>query len=279
MIRSRALKRKEHMGLVWTPATKQFAQSAPAQPDERSAIFHTQVSVLSPDEHIAPLNNVPIQDELVGPAKQADFTDETGADVLSRTKKFCLDKVKAWSAGETVFRQGLNVWRNMDNDEEEPPTGKRAYRFRWQGRDLSLLKGINWPAVAWGWVTALALTVAVLGAAAIYVALTPGSVFYLSTYLLLNKVVSPLLGGVVTGWKVEQKGWQAGLWVGVGYGLTIMVFRMYGGLFSFWLEALTGLVISMVAGMVGGLLGRILTPKHRAAKTEANKSWQPSEVH
>jgi len=259
------------MELVWSPTLKNFEQQQdPAKPDERSMIFHAQTSVLPVNEHPAHLVDYPLHDEPVRPVEQADFAAKTRADVLSRTKKFCLNKVKSWSARETMFRRGLDVWQNTDNEKEEPPSGKRAYRLRWQGRDLSLLKGINWPAVAWGWVAALALTVAVLGIAAIYVALTPGSIFYLSTYLLLNKVASPLLGGLVTGCKAEQKGWQAGLWVGVAYGLTIMIFRLYGGLFSFWLEAITGLVISVVAGMVGGLLGRILTSKHRVDKTEAS---------
>lgn len=122
------------------------------------------------------------------------------------------------------------------------------------------LPAVDWLAVVWGWVAALATTLVILAAAAFYVALTPGSVYYLSTYLFLNKVVSPLLGGVLAGVRTRQAAGLVGFWVGMGYGLIVLVFRLYGGLFStFWSEAVTGLLASLLAGVVGAIVGFTLS--------------------
>ena len=126
-------------------------------------------------------------------------------------------------------------------------------------KGLSLL-AVDWLAVVWGWVGSLAVTLVALAIAAFYVAFTPGSVYYLSTYLFLNKVVSPLLGGILAGVKTRQSAIMIGFWVGLGYGLIVLVFRLYAGLFSsFWTEAITGMLASVFAGIVGTVLGATMS--------------------
>ncbi|MDH7480079.1 MAG: TIGR04086 family membrane protein, partial [Syntrophomonadaceae bacterium] len=152
--------------------------------------------------------------------------------------------------------------REFKNREvTEPP--QRYYPGR---RFKSLhLPAVDWLAVVWGWVASMAITLVVLAAAAFYVALTPGSVFYLSTYLFLNKVVSPLLGGVLAGMRAKTAAALVGLWVGLGYGFIVLVFRLYGGLFDyFWTEALTSLLASLFAGVVGSILGATLAASRTA---------------
>ncbi len=297
MIRSRSKKRKEHLGLVWSPVAKQFIQPAAEEPAVNTSIYHAQAELSLGKE----INGLP---------GLMDLADVQEADSSLESPSRWKESLKKLSKPKSAFRQGIGVLENLQERRQgaAPPEAdgfgskmpnrqKRGVKLdlpawtksskkrkqlryapsRWVGQgemggkfkrlrqtDWSLVKGIHWPAVAWGWVVALAITVAVLGAAALYVAMTPGSVFYLSTYLMLNKVASPFFGSMVAGWKAKRKGWQCGLWVGLGYGLAIMVFRLYGGLLSaLWVEALTGLAVSILAGMIGGAIGRALAPEER----------------
>jgi putative membrane protein (TIGR04086 family) len=289
------------MGLVWSPNEKRFVRPETSKPEVGASIYHAQREFGSAKENHGLQNEIGVAD---GEAAAATLKgqDRWKESIKRLTPKESVFRrgISIWdnlNSSKTDSRMGT-----QDNDTtsfEYPESRskklalpswtrsnrnrKKRLRFspsRWMsskgagnrfGRlrqaDWSIFKGVSWSAVAWGWVVALAITIAVLGGAAIYVALTPGSVYYLSTYLLLNKVASPLLGGLVTGWRVNRKGWQAGLWVGLGYGLAIMVFRMYGGLLSaFWFEAATGLAASILAGMVGGSLGRGIAPEPRVAR-------------
>lgn len=297
MIRARSKKRKEHLGLVWSPIAKQFIQPAAEEPVVNTPVYHAQAE-LSLGKEI---------DGLPGLTGLADVQE---ADSSLESPSRWRESLKKLTKPNSAFRQGIGALENLRESRQgaAPPEAddigaktskfpkrgvkldlpawtkssrkRKQLRFapsRWVGQekmggkfkrlkqmDWSLVKGIHWPAVAWGWVVALAITITVLGAAALYVALTPGSVFYLSTYLMLNKAASPLFGSMVAGWKAKRKGWQCGLWVGLGYGLAIMVFRLYGGLLSaLWVEALTGLAVSIAAGMIGGAIGRALAPEER----------------
>ncbi|NLK51858.1 MAG: TIGR04086 family membrane protein [Syntrophomonadaceae bacterium] len=279
MLRSRAVKRKEHLELTWSPGKRQLVQPSKVESETVSSIFHTQLKVDSDEgEGMAPK----ISAERLRKDKPRTFWMKS---------KFRKAEGESRLVGDTVFRRGLKVWRNLEEDQtDNRRDSKRRFRFspvRWwtQVRSskqqllklsqirASFFKGINWTAVAWGWVIALSFTLVVLGAGALYVAFTPGSVYYLSTYLMLNKVVSPLLGGIVAGWKAGQKGWQSGMWVGAGYGLAILVFRLYGELFSaFWLEAALGLLLSIAAGIIGGVLGRVFIGGRKAKESLSSSS-------
>lgn len=222
MTKVKSENRREHYRITWTPT--------------KPAVFHTQ----SPNW----------LDGLYQGGKKPRSAER-------RWKTALWPERKEWS-----WRQRL-VTRWLDRDKREfknreaadPP---RKYRLVERFKDLRL-PAVDWLAVVWGWVASLAITLVVLAAAAFYVALTPGSVFYLSTYLFLNKVVSPLLGGVLAGMRAKTAAALVGLWVGLGYGIIVLVFRLYGGLFDFfWTEALTGLLASLFAGAAGAILGATL---------------------
>jgi len=305
VIRSRGIKRKEHLGLVWSPIAKKFVQSdsSSSKSEVSTPIYHAQAEFS-------------LVKEIDGLPRSIGLEDVGEADVSLESQGRWKESLKKLTKRESVFQRGISVleslesskiarrpkFSNIETEKQADPRlervrtdlpgwakskkNRKQLRFspsrligqrpigsqfsRLRQADWTLLKGIYWPAVAWGWVIALSITIAVLGAAALYVAFTPGSVYYLSTYLMLNKVVSPLFGGIVAGWKVNRKGWQTGLWVGLGYGLAIMIFRLYGGLLSaFWLEAVTGLAVSILAGIIGGAMGRGLAPERRVARSAA----------
>ncbi|NPV90177.1 MAG: TIGR04086 family membrane protein [Firmicutes bacterium] len=232
------MKRKGHYRITWSPI--------------KSSIFHTQT---------------------------LDWNKEFGGDEegkpAARTKRRL--KPVAWPA-----KAGLN-WRkkvvsrlvNPDLPTIEPvmrPAKRPARRsliptVSGEERQGFRLLAVDWLSVVWGWVGALVVTLAALAVAAFYVAFTPGSVYYLSTYLFLNKVVSPLLGGILAGVKTRQSGVMVGFWVGLGYGLIVLVFRLYAGLFSsFWTEAVTGMLASIFAGIVGTVLGATLSGGRKASE-------------
>lgn len=231
MTRARTVKRKDHCTITWTPA--------------KPSIFHAQTLDWSKE----------FGDEGERPGRR------------ERNWKAVVwpeQKGKGWS----WRRRLVSRWVNRDQQLSDDRVAARPRKFLPVGRlkrpNLEILKGLNlpavdWLAVVWGWVASLAITLAVLAAAAFYVAFTPGSVYYLSTYLFLNKVVSPLLGGILAGVKAKQAAGLVGLWVGLGYGIIVLVFRLYGGLFSlFWTEALASLAASLAAGLVGAVLGAAL---------------------
>jgi putative membrane protein (TIGR04086 family) len=226
------MKRKDHYRITWSPV--------------KSSIFHTQT---------------------------LDWAKEFGGAEKEKPASGTKRRLRpvAWPAqrGRSLRKRVLSHLLNPDLPTIEPvkrparrsilPTASGERR-----RSLNLM-AIDWLSVVWGWVAALAVTLVALAIAAFYVAFTPGSVYYLSTYLFLNKVVSPLLGGLLAGAKTNQSGLSVGFWVGLGYGLIVLVFRLYAGLFSsFWTEAVTGMLASIFAGIVGAMIGAAMTAGRKA---------------
>lgn len=203
---------------------------------------------------------------------------------VNREEKLNNDRFKNTIIADLIKKQAMND-EVEDNyiSTKEPIRIRRRFRFAPyfqkgdRSLDRSLLKEINWQAVTWGWFVSLLVTTLVIGAAAFYVAMTPGSVFYLGSYLMLNKAISPLIGGIVAGLKAKYKGWQMGFWVGAGYGLVVMIFKLYAGLINIlWLDVVTGLGAAILSGMVGGLLGQVLFP-YRYTSESALKGYPPDQ--
>jgi len=255
IVRSRAVKRKECSTLVWKPAGKETSglrsESAPDR-QGRAAEAPAAENVLA--QCIHKIHPQAREKAVIG------FWGQSRGDEAPES---------FWSARQRLAA----AWLKRSRDSRQVRRGPVNSRFRVQQRVK--LSDVDWLAVVWGWVAALAVTLAVLIGAALYVAFTPGSVFLLSAYLFLNKVVSPLLGGFLAGIRNRGNVFSAGFLVGLGYGMAVVVFRLYGGLFSvFWAEALLSLLGSLGGGIAGAWLGMALfsasAVKSKDASAEAD---------
>lgn len=82
--------------------------------------------------------------------------------------------------------------------------------------------------------------------------------FYLPDYLMLTSYVSLLIGGAVAGKMVQQKWWQHGLMLSLGY-LFIAYFLSWALLpLSYSPEAIINILLACSFGIIGAGAGQVL---------------------
>lgn len=77
----------------------------------------------------------------------------------------------------------------------------------------------------------------------------------LSFYIYIIHGIALIIGGIITGKRIERKGWYYGGMMGLIYSIVIMLIGFLGFDASFNLATVSLIVLSFSSGALGGMIG------------------------